>query len=111
MDTTNELSQWLAIVWVTVGIIISLILPIVVKVLNDASIRKLDGTKPTLWEKISKAWNDYNGKKYLLILGAAFVVAIVVVFLLGLEFDSPREAALGGFAWESLVNKLFGSKS
>jgi hypothetical protein len=34
------------------------------------------------------------------------VVAIVIVFLLGMNFSTPRDAVLAGFAWESLLNKL-----
>ena len=64
--------------------------------------------RPTLGQRIAKAWNDYGGKKYLTIAIAAIVVAVVLVFLLGLEFFTVRDAALAGFAWESLVNKLMG---
>jgi hypothetical protein len=34
-----------------------------------------------------------------------------IVFLLGLKFYTSRDAALAGFAWESLINKLFGKTS
>ena len=105
------LSQFMTMVWVLVGIIISLVLPVAVKTLRNAQPGLEDNDdKPTLWERIVAAWNEYGGNKYLAIFVAAVVVAVVLVFLLGLEFYEARDAALAGFAWESLVNKLFATQ-
>ena len=100
------------ILWVFAGIIISLILPVAVRILTNAKTHLEKGVpKPTLGARITKAWKDYGGNKYLLIAIAAIIVAVVLVFLLGLEFYTIRDAALAGFAWESLVNKLMGRAS
>ena len=100
----QPLSMITTISWVFVGIIISLVLPVAVKTLKPSD--SLEGDK-SFWGKIKKAWKDYSGNKYVAMLVAAAVVAVVIVFLLGLEFYTARDAAMAGFAWESLVNKLF----
>lgn len=102
---SQQLSPLMAIVWVFLGIIISLVLPIAVRTLRGAKLESL--LKLTLTQRIAEAWNRYGGNRYLGIALAATVVAVVLVFLLGLEFSTTRDAALAGFAWESLVNKLF----
>ena len=94
--------------WVFVGIIISLVLPIAVNTLKPPVDSLERGT--SFWGKIKKAWKDYSGNKYVAMLVAAAVVAVVIVFLLGLDFYTARDAAMAGFAWESLVNKLFSNK-
>lgn len=90
--------------WVLFGIILSFVLPLAVKTLQRA---KLEGNS-TFWDRITEAWQKYGGNKYLVLFLSAILVAVVLVFLLGLEFYTPRDAALAGFAWESLINKLFG---
>ena len=100
-------------VWVILGIIISLVLPLAVRTLQNAQLeamRKpggLESNRPTWWDFIAAAWTRYGGSKYLYIFLAAILVAVVLVFLLGLKFYTSRDAALAGFAWESLINKLF----
>ena len=101
------LTQAVTIFWVFIGILISLILPIAVKTLQGANLEELDKDEPTIWQRIVQAWKAYSGNKYLMIFLSAVVVAFVLVFLLGLNFFSARDAALAGFAWESLINKLF----
>ena len=104
----NTLSTVMSIFWVFIGIVISLILPIAVKVLKpDRSINEID-PRSTRWKKIAGAWEQYSGSKYLMKFLAAVFVAIVLVLLLGLEFSTVRDAVLAGFAWESLLNKLMG---
>ncbi len=107
MQDVTALSSFATIVWVLAGILISLVLPVAVKTLQNARSRLEAVRKPTLWERIVAAWKQYGGNKYLMIFLAAVVVAVVLVFLLGLQFYTSRDAALAGFAWESLVNKLF----
>jgi hypothetical protein len=105
-----SLTPGITVVWVLAGIIISLVLPVAVKTLHKASaLEALElGPKPSLGQRLALAWKNYGGNKYLAVVLAATVVAIVLVFLLGLEFTRPRDAALAGFAWESLVSKLMG---
>jgi hypothetical protein len=93
--------------WVLLGIILSLVLPIAVKTLQRSKLEGLE-KRLTLWERITKAWQKYGGNQYLGVILSATLVAVVLVFLLGLQFYTPRDAALAGFAWESLINKLFG---
>jgi predicted membrane-bound spermidine synthase len=93
-----------ATIWVLLGIIVSLVLPLAVRTLQRA---RLEEASP-LWGRIAEAWKKYGGNKYLGVLLSATLVAVVLVFLLGLEFYTTRDAALAGFAWESLINKLFG---
>ncbi len=100
------LSQVSTTICVLIGILISLILPVAVNVLKDASTR-LEGKKRTLGTRIQSAWKRYGGNRYLIIFFAAVFIAIVMVLLLELEFFKVRDAVLAGFAWESLVNKLF----
>lgn len=97
------------LLWFFIGILISVAFPIAVKTL-----RKKAGLEarpkeppPTLTQRILNAWHQYGGNKYLALLIAAVVVAVVLVFLLGLQFYTPRDAALAGIGWESLVNKLY----
>ena len=101
----------LAVLWVLLGILISLVLPIAVKTLRKAGgLEGLPEQKPTLLQRIRAAWIQYGGNKYVGILLAASVVAVVIVFLLGLQFHTVRDAAIAGFAWESFVRKLFGQQ-
>lgn len=106
-ETLVALSPVMAVVWVLVGILISLVLPLAVNTLKKASGLEEIGTKPSLGQRIKAAWDQYGGNKYLKILLAAIVIAVVIVFLLGLQFFTPRDAAIAGFAWESFVKKLF----
>jgi len=55
---------------------------------------------------VAEAWTKYGGNRYVLILFASVAVALVLVFLVGGQFSSPKEAMLFGFAWEGLLNKL-----
>jgi len=101
----------MAVVWVLVGIIISLVLPLAVRILQKGRGLEEGGPKPTLGQKLAAAWVQYGGNKYLMMLLAAIVVAVVIVFLLGLQFYTVRDAAIAGFAWESFVKKLFAQQS
>jgi hypothetical protein len=98
------LSPVASTMWVLIGIVLSLILPVAVKVLLRAKLEGIE--KPTFRQRVSAAWMKYGGNKYLTIALAASLVAIVIVFLLGMEFFRIRDAVLAGFAWESLLNKL-----
>jgi hypothetical protein len=106
MQEGTALGPITSVVWVLIGIIISLALPVALRTLRAHKLEELQGTKPTLIQRIAAAWTRYGGNKYLAIMLAATLVAIVLVFLLGLKFYTTRDAALAGFAWESLVNKL-----
>lgn len=108
MNQPIYLSTLDSIIWVLIGIIISLIFPVAVRMLREAA-KKKELEKPSFWQRLVAAWNKYGGKKYLMYFLAAVFVAIVLVFLLGLKFLTARDAAIGGFAWESLVNKLYGA--
>lgn len=104
------LSSTVAIMGVLMGILISLVLPITINTLRSATITLESNKQPTVWEQVITAWKQYNGTKYFKILLAATFMAIVLVCLLDLKFYGLREAILAGFAWESLVNKLFGQQ-
>lgn len=111
-QTLVPLSSVNAVIWVLIGIIISLVLPLAVRTLQKArGLEGTDGEKPTLGQRLSRAWVQYGGNKYLAILVAACVVAVVIVFLLGLQFFTMRDAAIAGFAWESFVKKLFAQQN
>jgi len=108
-QSPSPLSNSQSILWVLVGILISLVLPIALRTLvNAATAAKAIKTmqQPTLTDWLKAAWIRYGGTKYVGIMLAATLVAGVIVLLLGLKFYAAREAALAGFAWESLVNKL-----
>jgi hypothetical protein len=109
MPELPTLSPGVTVVWVLIGIIISLVLPVAVKTLHRSKgLEENQTSKPTLGQRLAAAWKTYGGNRYLAIAMAATVIAIVLVFLMGLEFSKPRDAALAGFAWESLVSKLLG---
>jgi hypothetical protein len=97
-----------SVFWMVVGILISIVLPIAVKVLQNNGVVETMGVPPTITSRIARAWIEMGGNRYLAVVGAAVIVALSVTFLLDLKFPTPNEAALGGFGWESLVNKLFG---
>jgi hypothetical protein len=101
-----HLPDLIAIAWVLAGILSSLFLPVAVSTLTKHSRLEDNAPKPGFTERLGNAWRRYGGNKYLALLAAASFVAGVVVFLLGLKFYTARDAALAGFAWESLVNKL-----
>ena len=109
----THLSDLVAIAWVFIGILVSLLLPIAVGTLSKVNQKQTTASgekitiKPTLGQRIAAAWRDYGGKKYLGILLAAAFIAAVIVVMLKLEFTTQRDAALAGFAWESFVKKLF----
>jgi hypothetical protein len=108
----TSLSYGQTVLWFLVGILISIVLPVAVKTLRKrAGLEgKESGPPPTLMQRVSQrvgaAWKQYGGNKYLLLLLVAVLVAVILVFLLGLQFYTPRDAALAGFGWESLINKL-----
>ena len=108
MEEPTSLSEVAAIGWVLIGIVLSLLLPIAVRTLRKAKVLESE-EQPTLSQRFKAAWQKYGGNRYLAIAAAATVVAVALVFLMGLEFSTARDAALAGFAWESLVNKLLGS--
>jgi hypothetical protein len=94
--------------WMVVGILISIVLPLAVKVLQNKGALERAGVPPTIGSRIWRAWVEMGGNRYVAVVGAAVVVALSLTFLMDLKFPTAREAALGGFGWESLVNKLFG---
>ena len=106
MPEPTALVPYVEVLWVFLGILISIVLPVAVKTLTAATPEGV-ANSPSLSEKIKDAWNKYGGNKYVLILLAALLVAVVIVFLLDLKFYAIRDAILAGFAWESFVNKLF----
>lgn len=106
LEQISKLSSFETILWVLFGIIISLILPIAARTLQDAKLERKESS--SLLARTISVWRKYGGDRYLRIISSATLIAVVLVFLLGLEFYNYRDAALAGFAWESLVNKLFG---
>lgn len=112
MPTLVPLSPVTAVLWVLIGIIISLVLPVAVRTLKKhRGLEGKEGGPPTISQRLAAAWIQYGGNKYLAILVAGVVVAIVIVFLLGLQFYIVRDAAIAGFAWESFVNKLYAQQN
>lgn len=101
---SNSLPALNATLLVLAGIILSVLLPLAVKVLRKASGFEA-APRPSFFERIKAAWIRYGGNKYLLILLAGILVAVVIVFVLGMTFSTARDAILAGFAWESLLNK------
>ncbi len=102
-----------AVFWVVVGILLSLVLPLAVKALRtQGAFTPLAPNAPPstwwsrLWSRLLDLWKQWGMSRYVTILAAATIVALVIVFLLGLTFGSQREATLAGFAWESLLSKL-----
>jgi type II secretory pathway component PulF len=106
MSEPTALTSVITVVWVLVGILLSLILPVAVKTLQKAKLEDNE-PPPTFGQKIMIAWQKYGGNQYLFLFLAALLVAIVIVVLLDLKFYAARDAILAGFAWESFVNKLF----
>lgn len=106
--SSDILSFGEAVTWMVVGILISIVLPLAVKVLQNKGRLEAAGQQPTLAARVALAWRLYGGNRYVAVLGAAVLVAAVLVFVLNLQFHTARDAALAGFSWESLVNKLFG---
>jgi predicted membrane-bound spermidine synthase len=106
MSETTALNPLMTVTWVFVGIVLSLVLPLAVRALKRV---KIEGVaKKTFGERLAEAWTRYGGNRYLGALVGATLVAIVLVFLLGLDFPTTRDAALAGFAWESLLGKVLG---
>jgi len=113
MQNAISMPQALAVLWVLVGIVISLVLPVALRVLRAA--KPAGGlerrqARPSFLQRFAAAWTRYGGNRYLKILAAATFVAVVLVFVLGLSFYTARDAALAGFAWESLINKLLATR-
>ena len=106
----QELSDLHSIVSVLAGIIISLVLPVAVRILKKAKLEGLESTRPSVGQRIRAAWDKYGGNRYLMIFAAATLVAGVLIFLFDLKFYTVRDGALAGFAWESLLNKLTGGQ-
>ena len=107
METAKAevINQFVAVFFVLCGIILSLVLPVAVKTLRQAQSESTD--KFSVRKQVLEAWRKYGGNKYVKLLLAASLIAVVIVFLLGLQFYTIRDAVLAGFAWESFVNKLF----
>lgn len=105
--TPTPLDYPSSVFWFLVGILISIILPIAVRVLLKN--RGLEGgKKPSILERLVESWERYGGSKYLKVLFAAVLVALILVFILDLKLYSARDAAIAGIGWESLVNKVLG---
>jgi hypothetical protein len=105
----KSLSQQESILWVVVGIIASLVVPIAVKTLKGPNSGLETTEKKSWWHHLCMAIMDYAGRGLSLVgyLIAAIVIGLVIVFMLDMKFSAMRDALLAGFAWESLVNKLF----
>ena len=103
----TTLAPVITVMWVVLGIIFSLLVPVFVRVLKQAVAKS---EKPA-GRAIADVWNKYGGNRYLKILVAATGLAVALVFLLDLQFSAARDAALAGFAWESLTSKLVGGAS
>lgn len=101
-----------AIQWVFVGILISLLLPTAVNTLRQFTFN-LEGTKKpkNLRQRIVAAWKKSGGSRYFKVVIAAAFVACVLVLLFDIQFSIPRDAAIAGFAWESLIGKLLGMQN
>lgn len=108
LQVTTYLPFASTVFWMVIGILISIILPLAVKTLQNKGALEKMGVPPTLGSRIWRAWVEMGGNRYLAVVAAAVFVALSLTFLMDLKFPTPREAALGGFGWESLVNKLFG---
>src|SRR5437868_12569558 len=93
------------VVWFLSGILVSLVLPVALNTLRRrAGLEALPSEPPQtpfqrFLQRVSAAWQRYGGNKYLLLLLTAVLVAVGLVFLLGLQFYTPRDAALAGFGW------------
>lgn len=112
MNASAEVLSFVpAVSWMVLGILISVVLPLAVKALKNKGVLEAAGEPPSFGARVALAWQQYGGNRYVIVLGAAVIVAAVLVFILELKFHTPRDAALAGFGWESLVNKLFGSPS
>lgn len=98
-----------AIPLVIVGILLSVFLPVAVNMIKKAGLEELQ-RPPSLSERLKAALIRYGGNKYIRLLIGAIVVAIAIVFLLGLQFFTARDAVLAGFAWESFVTKLMAQR-
>src|SRR3954453_9936774 len=96
------LSAGAAVMWGVIGILLSLVLSLAVRTLAGA--KKLEGLNknPTVWQRRAAVWQRYGGNKYVMVVFASVIVALVLVFLIGGEFKSVKEAVLFGFAWEGL---------
>ncbi len=102
----NALPELHAVLFVLVGIILSVLLPLAVKAMRKVGgLEGLETTRPSFAARLSAAWTRYGGNKYLVLLLAGTLIAVVIVFLLGMKFFTARDAILAGFAWESLLNK------
>ncbi len=109
MSNAVALGPIVSTICVLIGIIISIVLPVAVRTLRKTKLEGID--QPSYGQRIKAAWTKYGGNKYLMITLAATLVAIVLVFVLGLKFFTARDAILAGFAWESLINKLLGGST
>ena len=106
-ETIGILSPFETYFWVLAGIIFSLILPLAVNILRKARVELEGSRKLSLGTRFINAWNRYGGNKYLVIFLAASFIAFILLLLFDLKFYTIRDATLAGFAWESLINKLF----
>lgn len=90
------------VLWFFLGMLISFFLPLVIESITKAY-KSITGAKLT---KQPSWWERVNGPRYLRVIFGAFIVAMVLVFLLGIEPATTREASIAGLGWESLVGKL-----
>ena len=99
------------VLWFLVGMLISMVFPVFIKTLKSLREKahleaKGAESPPTLTQRILTAWKQYGGNAYLGILVISLLIAMILVFLLRLQFYDPVSAALAGIGWESLTNKL-----
>ncbi len=112
MQPIKEIPFLMAWLWVFLGILISLVLPVAIRTLRSAKASRLEGARrPNVGQRLINAWAHYGGNRYLTIGLAAAFVAGALLFFTGQSFLRIRDAVLAGFAWESFVNKLYSGKT
>ena len=95
-----DLSTYL---WCAVGIIISVLLPILWEAVWRAFPKPKSGG-PESSERINAFWQVV--RPYLLLGAASLVTALLIVAFVGDQLHDFRAAILAGYAWDSTLQKL-----
>lgn len=104
MPTPVPLPMALSIAWFFLGIIFSIIIPLVVIMVRGP--RPLEGV--SFFNRVIDALKKYWGNNWVQKIIGAVILSFFIVFILDLEFFKARDATIAGIGWESLLNKIFG---
>jgi hypothetical protein len=106
------LSDGEAFGWIVLGIVLSVLVPIAVKILKSATVRTpRPNAVETMKEKMirwGKAFGEF-ARPYVLVAFASVILGGLILLLAkqqGVTFSAWHQAVLAGYIWDSTLQKI-----